>query len=365
MTSVNCFPVLAIVLVVLFPSAAGQKKNATAPSSLNTTAPTNQTFGQQLEQQIMEQLGLPPLPSWKPTPVPDPAEQSVLQNSTRFHRGIFECPCSPSNRSDGSLPAKDLAEIRNGINKTIGISEFQSRETKPLQEALVKVFAHVGDVKKAIKGATSALTRCRKVIRFEGCVNADARLRGKVEPPFCSYDKTTKRNVFAGKTVGSCAGDARFNQSKAQIQAAKLLARATGKQNRNEGCVAAEHLQGYVLQHANHLLRPVLCYRGFCATPNHAIFVDDNYTSMSRKCAQDWKCKERVMLVNNLKVAANRRVKVFERIVITPYDIRFPKAAVWFVQMLEDVWSILAMSVCSGTFAGAFLLLYSKKDKKA
>lgn len=365
--SIHCMPAIAFVLLLLIPLTTGQKKSTTPATKLTPTAKGNLTKAESIEQNVMAQLGLPSLPAWKPTPVPDPKQQSVPENSSRFRRGMFDCPCSPSNRSDGSLPAKDLAAMRDAINKTVGIAAFMnsSASSQPPTALLGKVMENIGDVRKAVKSATKALTRCRKIIKMEGCVNADAKLRGKAVPAMCSYDKTTGRNVFEGKTVGSCAGDGRFNQSRAQIQAAKLLALATKRRNRNEGCVAVEHVEGYALQHSNHLMRPVLCYRGFCATPNHAIIVDDRYTSMSRECAGDWTCTERETLVNNLKVASNRRARVDEHIVITPYDIRFPKAAVWLVQMLEDVWGILAMSVCSGTVAGAALLLYANSDIKA
>ncbi len=104
----------------------------------------------------------------------------------------------------------------------------------------------------------------------------------------------------------------------------------------NEGCVAVEHLEGYVLQHPQHLLRPVLCAEGFCATPNHAIIVDGVWTSMKRLCRTEWQCVRSVKLVNNIKARANSRVNINSRIVVTPYDLRFPTWCVWVVQLLED-----------------------------
>lgn len=131
---------------------------------------------------------------------------------------------------------------------------------------------------------------------------------------------------------------------------------------RNEGCVAIEHLRGYALQHPNHLRRHVLCYDNFCATPNHAIIVDDRYTSMKRLCANQWQCVESQKLVNNLKIAKNRRVQVSARIVVTPYDLRFPKAASWVAQIAEDVWYLIQNSTILGvTFAiAAFMASKSK-----
>lgn len=81
---------------------------------------------------------------------------------------------------------------------------------------------------------------------------------------------------------------------------------------------------------------------------------------MKRMCAGEWECTQSVKLVNNLKVAANRRARISSDVVETPYSIRFPKVAVWAVQMLEDVWNVLALSVCSGTVAGGGVLLLSK-----
>lgn len=131
---------------------------------------------------------------------------------------------------------------------------------------------------------------------------------------------------------------------------------ATGRQG--EGCVAVEHLDGYILQHGTHLLRPVLCSRGFCATPNHGIIVDGVYTSMKKLCSDgSWQCIRQSKLVNNLKVAANRRAVVSDSIVVTPYDVRFPKAAIWSVQMLEDVWNLISSSFAIGTAAAVVFFI--------
>ena len=126
----------------------------------------------------------------------------------------------------------------------------------------------------------------------------------------------------------------------------------------NEGCVAVEHLTGYKLQHASHLRRNVLCARGFCATPNHAIIVDGEWTSMKRLCAARWDCVRSVKLVNNLALFANRRALVNGFITVTPYDDRFPRAAVWVAQAMEYVWNSISASsllVLAGTVV-VFLL---------
>lgn len=132
----------------------------------------------------------------------------------------------------------------------------------------------------------------------------------------------------------------------------------------NEGCVAIEHLEGYVLQHATHLLRPVLCARGFCATPNHALIMNGEWTSMKRLCTNKWSCVRAVKLVNNLKLSANRRAVINEDIVVTPYDIRFPVWAVWVVQIGEDILSVLCSSMALGVAAAA-LAAYSVRSKMA
>lgn len=134
----------------------------------------------------------------------------------------------------------------------------------------------------------------------------------------------------------------------------------------NEGCVAVEHLKGYVLQHKNHLLKPVLCSSGFCATPNHGIIVDGAYTSMKTLCSEGtWKCVRQTKWVNNLKLAANRRAVVSDRIVVTPYDVRFPKAAIWAVQILEDVWNIVFSSLIVGSIAIVIFVLRPVVSKSA
>lgn len=305
-------------------------------------------------QHMVEKLRLQPLPTWRPTPVPDPAPQSVPDNSTRFRLGLFECPCSPSNRS-GSLPEADVNTMRDSFQKS-GVFEvlFHPEGWSPPASLLRKVLSNVNEWNVAVNATKEVIKKCTENNRVEACVNEDARLRKTVDQPLCSFDSESGLNLVNGVTVGSCAGDGRFNMTTKQIQA-----RANEKKA-NEGCIAIEHLKGYVLQHPSHLKRPVLCARGFCATRNHGIIVDGEYTSMGRMCSKRWTCTERVTLVNNLKLAANRRARVSKHIVVTPYDIRFPKAAIWVVQILEDVWNMLVLSVCSGTVTGATFLLLSR-----
>lgn len=287
---------------------------------------------------------LPVLPTFGPT-TEDPAAVKIPAGSSRLKRGLFSCPCSPSNRT-GRLPDRDLANFRRRLADIGGPTVLDD----PSPSRLSKLLSQGDEYGKAASDARSVVKKCQGRLRVEGCVNADAKTRGTVEPPLCTYDSVSGRNIKGGVTVGSCANDARFNLTQSQLR---------------EGCVAVEHLEGYVLQHPRHLLRPVLCGRGFCATRNHAVVIAGKYTSMARICSADWECTERFALVNNLKVAANRRALVHgvdEHIVVTPYDIRFPKVAVWAVQMLEDVWNMLAVSVCSGTVAGVTVLVLSKTN---
>lgn len=108
----------------------------------------------------------------------------------------------------------------------------------------------------------------------------------------------------------------------------------------NEGCVAVEHLEGYHTQHKEDLMRRVLCGNGFCATPNHALIVDGVWTSMKSLCssAGGWKCIESVKRVNNLDIFRNRRARVGS-VTVTPFDIRFPRFAIWMAQFAERVYT--------------------------
>lgn len=116
----------------------------------------------------------------------------------------------------------------------------------------------------------------------------------------------------------------------------------------NEGCVAVEHLSGAALQHARNLRRATLCAGGFCATPNHALIVDGAWTSMKKLCGDGgWKCSSEMRWVNNLKIARMTRLRYNERIVITPYDDRFPVAGPWVVQMVEDAAHLVFVSIAA------------------
>lgn len=107
---------------------------------------------------------------------------------------------------------------------------------------------------------------------------------------------------------------------------------------KNEGCVAVEHLDGYEKQYARNLWRSVLCYRGFCATPNHAIIMNGKYTSLRNECQNSNKCSVEQRWVNNLRIVSNRYAVVKHDIIITPYDYRFPKFITWIVQCSQELF---------------------------
>lgn len=137
---------------------------------------------------------------------------------------------------------------------------------------------------------------------------------------------------------------------------------------KNEGCVAVEHLSGFVLQHPVHLSRQVLCTvidgMDFCATPNHAIILDGTMTSMKKICTphhKNQRCVTSVKLENNLKITANRRAVISDRIVVTPYDMRFPKIAVWAVQILEEIFTVQALATIVVGIATTGLVSLRKK----
>lgn len=132
----------------------------------------------------------------------------------------------------------------------------------------------------------------------------------------------------------------------------------------NEGCVAIEHLQGYTLQHVNHLQRSVLCAHGFCATPNHAIIVEGEWTSMKHLCANKWDCVKSVKMVNNLKAIANSRAVFNDLITITPYDLRFPRWGVWLVQFAEDIYELVGATALITSVSAALIAMVAAVTSK-
>lgn len=251
-------------------------------------------------------------------------------------------------------------------------------QVKP--DALVSIKGTIAGSKDRTQ-RLAGYTACVKQFSHEDCVNADASLRAANNAPLadslCSYMKPSGRNVvpLAGaspvimRTVATCDNDAdskTFTIGTTPVNGsttrspggdvgdpapdASNTAPASEKKGGTwEGCIAVEHLEGYVLQHPRHIFRPVLCGNNFCATPNHALIVDGEWTSMRRLCTSSWKCTRSTKWVNNIKARANARAVITNRITATPYDLRFPRFAVWIIQPIEDILysttALLAVSV--------------------
>ena len=213
---------------------------------------------------------------------------------------------------------------------------------------------------------------CVRKHGHEACVNWDAALVFAGGFALCSADTITGRNVVnigGGKlrTVGRCderddtKSDEKSLSQKSEQDKLEIALMSTEPSLNDvdgswtEGCVAIEHLQDAgMLQHVVNWRRGVLCWDEFCATPNHAIIVDGEWTSMKRLCDTTWSCTRSVKLVNNLSVfgSGNRRWKVSTgsnlEIVITPYDVRIPKPVTWSLQLFELV--IVPVGVIAALF---------------
>ncbi len=185
-------------------------------------------------------------------------------------------------------------------------------------------------------------------------MNWDASLVFAGGSALCTADTMTGRNVVdigGGKvrTVGRCDERKDTRSPTASLGKNKddedgvyaLMSAEPDIGGWGEGCVAVEHLQGAgPLEHMLHWRRSVLCSHGFCATPNHAIIVAGEWTSMKRLCATAWSCTRAVKWVNNLSVfgSRNRRLTVpsiSPQIVVTPYDVRIPIPVTWALQLIE------------------------------
>lgn len=304
----------------------------------------------------------------------------------------LECDCSPTDRGFRPDVLKTLQEAHE---KTLaGIDERRSKmkTDSTITESTIQRYVS--------EKAGKVWDDCRKNYSWEECVNADAALRLCPSYPacssYCTYDMATFTNTVSGKPRQKCDADPAFRSQDQDIVAGKFRSNTAVRPSPtpspspvsvldvvneeapavaaspnaevtdaadvspvpptrvNEGCVAVEHLEGYVLQHRQHLSRAVLCSRGFCATPNHALIVQGQWTSMKQLCAGEWQCVQTVKLVNNLKVSANTRAVITDEITVTPYDVRFPIAAVWFVQMAEDAIYLLSIAfTLSAAVAGA------------
>eukprot|EP00171_Calliarthron_tuberculosum_P007518 IDg7518t1 len=231
----------------------------------------------------------------------DKNPQIFEQSDSRFRTGYLWCACSPQR----SVTPKERKTVSESLGR---LAEMKKRSMA------------AGVRKSAVQGNES----------------------------LCSWDSKTLRNIgpdYLGKpnavvTLGKCRTSQLFEVfGSSSGSKGGLQVRAKG--SANEGCVAAHHLTGYSLQHRENLMRPVLCAHGLCATPNHALLYRGVLTSMRHLCiSQDWSCVYAVMPVNNLNVIKNRQVRFSKDIVITPYDIRFPRFATWVAQILENALEV-------------------------
>lgn len=326
-------------------------------------------------------------------------------------RQYIFCPCSPGKRGFRDEVQEKLLDFVHDLNQII--TDLRQDRTPKEQKAT-----------QLVEESTKRWSDCVASYSMEECVNADAALRLQSCYPecmsFCEYDRGSWRNSANGVFGPVCESDTKWKSSdiisgapevkQVPVNPNKAAEKAPLKSNerptpsrapidstgspgpdpglggdssipagsdagifdspeppdskRNfEGCIAVEHLDGLVLQHPRHIRRVVLCGRGFCATPNHALIVRGQWTSMKKLCADEWECVRTVKLVNNLKVAANTRAVVNGDITITPYDLRYPIWAVWLVQMLEDVFNLLLSALLIGGVAVAGLAVSVQVQK--
>lgn len=228
---------------------------------------------------------------------------AILVNASNLsvENGFIHCPCSPDSSNGGHFFSSRIQQ-----NLTASYS-------------MLKVAESVNKM-KAKELAKQILDNCQKMYVLDVCLANDKDLRKKNNKTLCIYDRVTGRNLDAN--------------AKPLLLCSKL----------NEGCVAAEHLVGLEVQHKTHLLRAVLCWRGFCATPNHGIFVYGRYTSLRKFCTLTYECTVQVRLVNNLRIFRRRRVQVTPEVAITPYDERFPWWTIWLVQSVQELISLIDFS---------------------
>lgn len=258
----------------------------------------------------------------------------IPANSQRIVKGLLTCDCSPTSQAP--------EEYSIAIVKAI-LSYKHTSEARVRAEFAV----------------------CNQKSK-QSCVNADESFRNKgFNHSICTYDKNTGQNVFPTKSgtyriLGRCrTQNLSFNSGSSidtdmvtanppyptpttdAISSMTPVTQKAALKSKNEGCVAVEHLKGYALQHQYDLIRPVLCFEEFCATPNHALIIRGVYTSMNIICGKDgeWsgRCVSKERRVNNLRVIYHRSAIYNAHITITPYDIRFPIAAVWTVQIFQEV----------------------------
>lgn len=276
--------------------------------------------------------------------IKDRNEETIRKNSTRLSIAPLRCSCSPSYRGYSEETYNLLKVGMDSINlPQRENSEITAEQKKVIEKNMQYCFERDG---------------------AEACVNADEKLRSEGSN-YCMFDKETGKNLYFNNsspflfTAAPCDSDV---ATKSNI--CKLRKHGCKQLPKNQGCVAVEHLQGHTLQHKKHLNRSVMCWEGFCATPDHALLVDDKWTSMKKLCLPRGKlnCSEALKLVNNLKVYGAARIQYNHRIVITPYDDRFPRIAIWIVQVIEDIVDLIIHAISLGFAVIIGLLMYNAAE---
>ena len=278
-----------------------------------------------------------------PYPVHDRDERRFSRrNLTRLRRGYVECPCSMTNRG------YEKNSVLPNVTETILHFNVDGVDNN----------ASVG------RKANSIYADCAAEHGHEACVNWDAASLFVGDIALCMSDRETNRNVIVDddevRTVGPCDETDATRSPSSSLRGGKEGRGMDGILAPLEGCVDVAHLRGKVksYQHVWHLKRNVLCYRAFCATPNHAIIVDNVWTSMSRLCSSVWSCTADVRLVNNLNMFERTRLVVQlepaqsdnggNTVIITPYDVRLPRFVTWLLQIAEFACVLAVFHVILG-----------------
>lgn len=260
-------------------------------------------------------------------------------------RGFLQCVCSPANKTQD-------AKARSLILHALSI----------LNAGTVKNARPVGNRVRA-RVALKLLVECSAQTSLMKCIDADAALRNNPFPnPICTYDRFTGLNLRDKEGIPDWKTTVKYCKNRKNEQQDALI--PIIPKFTNEGCVAIEHLEGYHLQHSTHLLRSVLCWNEFCSTPNHAIIVAGKYTSIGKLCQSGaWKnCRKEFKLVNNLRIVRNSYAALKSRdIIITAFDVRFPRVLTWAVQLVQEVPSLISAGLKLNIFSaqhGEYHLLH-------
>lgn len=321
----------------------------------------------------------------------DANEVRIAINSTRISTGALFCPCSPTQRGTKERALEIFNEwieisktFSDGIMRDRAILDgYDSCAAELSDEDCVNaafkirnrivICTHLKQSGRSLFDVVDSKIELRTVAKCSADVSAARLPKPDDTPPGVPTVEASKpddaiaapiednptvetsddESPVAEPTASAPEQETEPPASGAKSSGASAEAGTTSIPRRvNEGCVAIEHLQGAITQHAQPLLRPVLCGRGICATPNHAFIVNSEWTSMRELCNARWTCVQDARLVNNLKIRANRRWQIAPGIIATPYDRRFPRWCSWAVQIGEDAFPLLfALVLAAVAFA--------------